>query len=175
MSGSIISKPVRIAIILLGLIGCLIFYNMQINKAQATIDNGETVLLSLRPVDPRALMLGDYMTLRYGEQAYPNGIDIPKAPNGKVILKLDKNNVAVFKTFDSRNDLSENEIRMNYVRLYSNQIRYGGDRFYFQEGTAQDYEAAEYGVFRIDLSGRAILVNLADEKFKIIEPVKPTP
>lgn len=37
------------------------------------------------------------------------------------------------------------------------------DAFYFKEGEAQRWEAARFGEFRIDPSGRALLVNLRGE------------
>ena len=52
-------------LILVGLVGvCLVFGGMVVQK-EAVLEEGHLVLLALAPVDPRSLMQGDYMTLRY--------------------------------------------------------------------------------------------------------------
>ena len=77
----------------------------------------------------------------------------------------------VSRIADNRN-LSENEIPINYVRR-SRGITFGAPRYYFQNGTAETYQGAEYGVFKVSPSGRAILVGLADSAFdEILVPKK---
>src|SRR3546814_7520410 len=45
--------------------------NLQVLQKQRVLDDGRTVLLALRPVDPRSLIQGDYMVLRYAEALVP--------------------------------------------------------------------------------------------------------
>lgn len=40
------------------------------------------------------------------------------------------------------------------------------DAFYFKEGEAQRWEAARFGEFRVDASGKALLVGLRGEGLK---------
>ena len=48
-------------------------FGSQIIELEGIKKDGETVFLDLRPADPRALLLGDYMALRYTEE---NGQEI---------------------------------------------------------------------------------------------------
>ena len=57
---------IRLAILVLGAFIVLALVNLQIFGKEAIIRDGRTVLLRLAPVDPRSLIQGDYMALRYG-------------------------------------------------------------------------------------------------------------
>ena len=165
-------STLRYALIAIGAIAVTIFFSSQIKVLENIRQNGQTVLLDLRPNDPRALMLGDFMALRYVEERNSN---IPKkkdlAPSGQFVLALDDNKVGTFNRVASGRNLQEGEVLINYIRQRRN-VTFGAPRFYFQNGTAQTFEAAEYGIFKINPSGRAILVGLADETFAKIEPPK---
>ena len=41
------------------------FFFFNIIKNESILNDGKTVLLELRPVDPRSIMQGDYMALRF--------------------------------------------------------------------------------------------------------------
>lgn len=56
-------------------------------------------------------------------------------------------------------------IVLYFIKVYSRGITFGAPRYYFQNGTAETYQGAEYGVFKVSPSGRAILVGLADSAF----------
>ena len=158
----------RYGLIALGALGIAGLFGSQIKALEAIKQDGETALLDLRPVDPRALMMGDFMALRYAEES-PR--DLPKdiTPKGQFVLKLDENRVGTFVRVDDGSALSESEVKINYIKQKRG-VTFGAPRYYFQNGTAESYEAGEYGIFKIAPSGRAILVGLADEKFKRIEP-----
>ncbi len=163
-------RAFRIAVIVVttGLIAWL--FTSQILALNAVKDEGQTVLLDLRPVDPRALMLGDYMTLAYAEERVPSGVSLGTLPpKGAFVMELDANNVASFKRLDDGAGLVPSEVKFNYTRT-NRALTFGAPRFYFENGMAQDYEDARYGVFKVAPDGRAILVNLADDKFQIINP-----
>ncbi len=163
-------KLIRIAIILLTTILILGMFRSQILSLNTVKTDGQTVLLDLRPVDPRALMLGDYMRLRYAEERVPEGVTIKDLPpKGAFMMRLDENDIASFVSLDEGQALGEDEVRFNYTRT-NRSLTFGAPRFYFENGTAEDYEPARYGVFKVDASGRAILVNLAKEDFAIIRP-----
>lgn len=163
-------KFIRIAIILLttAVIGWM--FSSQIRSLNIVKSDGQTVFMDLRPVDPRALMLGDYMRLRYAEERLPEGLKVNEIPpKGAFIMTLDANNVATFNRLDDGVALGPNEIKINYTRT-NRSVTFGAPRFYFENGTAEDYEPARYGVFKVDKTGRAILVNLADDNRQIIKP-----
>ncbi len=163
-------KLIRFAIIIITTVFILGLFGTQIKSLNAVKAEGQTVFMDLRPVDPRALMLGDYMRLRYAEERVPEGKSVKDLPpKGAFVMRLDDNNVASFVRVDEGKSLGEKEIRFNYTRT-NRSLTFGAPRFYFENGTAEDYESARYGVFKVDETGRAILVNLAKDDFEIIRP-----
>lgn len=58
-------KKYKWIIILLNLAVFLFFANRSIIHKEKTLEHGQLVLLKLAPKDPRSLMQGDYMVLRY--------------------------------------------------------------------------------------------------------------
>lgn len=163
-------KVLRIAIIVLTTLFIGWVFTSQIRTLNMIKSDGQTVFLDLRPADPRALMLGDYMQLRYVEERLPKGSKLKKIPpKGAFIMSLDDKNVAEFNRLDEGQGLESNEVKFNYKRTRRS-ITFGAPRFYFENGTAEDYEAARYGVFKVDEMGTAILVNLADDDRVTIRP-----
>lgn len=163
-------SSLRYGLIALGALGIASLFGSQIIALQGIKTKGRTVLLDLRPVDPRALMMGDFMALAYAEE---NPRNLPKdiAPSGQFVLRLDENKVGTFTRIADEAALAEDEIRLNYSsRRWG--VTFGAPRYYFQNGTAESYEAGEYGIFKVAPSGRAVLVGLADENFEEILPPK---
>lgn len=149
----------------LGLVLTLGAANYDIIGKQRIVDAGAQVLLPLRPADPRSLFQGDYMTLRYDRAALPPEALAESLPRrGTAIVKLDADGVAQFARLDDGAALADGELRLKYKRrLYEHEISYGADSFFFQEGDADLYAPAKYGVLRVDAEGDSILVGLADE------------
>ena len=158
----------RYAAIGLGAAAIVGLFGSQISQLEGIKADGKRVWLDLRPVDPRALMMGDFMALGYQEEtnrALPK--DLPSS--GQFILKLDENNVGTFARLGDDAVLADHEVRINYIRRRRG-VTFGAPRYYFQNGTAKTYEPADYGIFKISKSGRAVLVGLADENFEEILP-----
>ncbi len=61
--------------------------------------------------------------------------------------------------------LAHDERRLQ-VRRSDGQWLIGPDAYFFEEGTGEQYEAARYGEFRLQESGKALLVGLRDEQLK---------
>ena len=117
-------------------------------------------------------MMGDFMALRYAQEQnrdLPSKEDLP--PSGQFILTLDDNKVGTFIRLAAEGELVPNEVKLNYIRQRRG-VTFGTPRYYFQNGTAETYEAADYGIFKVAPSGRAVLTGLADENFKRIDPPK---
>ena len=161
-------KAVRIALVLAGFGAILLVGNATIFAKQEILREGRLILLELRPRDPRSLIQGDYMVLRYGPQAFPPLADtLP--PHGRVILKLDADGVATFARLDDGAPLGAHEVRLRYKsRLGGRRLRYGAESFFFQEGDARLYADARYGALRVDPAGKSVLVGLADEDRQLI-------
>lgn len=164
-------KILRIIVALAGLALLLGTINLSIREKQDVLANGRLVLFQLRPLDPRSLIQGDYMRLRYADLSAPDKETVKLLPpRGTVILKLDEDGVARFSRLDDATPVQDGEFRMKYKLLDKRgELRYGAESFFFQEGHAKHYEAARYGVLRVDGEGASVLVGLADENRKLIE------
>ena len=173
-----LQKPaVTIIIALLGLALVLVVMTRNIAKYESHLATGDTVLLALAPVDPRGFMQGDYMTLSYALErdvfaalnrdpgSYPTNED------GYVIVALDNNKVAQFVRLAANQPkgLATNEMAIHY-RIRNGAMQLATNAFFFQEGHGEAFEAAEYGLFRINDKGEPLLTNLVDDDFAVISP-----
>lgn len=157
-------------------VGCmlliLVLVNHNIYKKEQVLKNGQMVLLELAPVDPRSIMQGDYMRLRFAIERHminneSDEITYKSVQHGYFIANLDNNNVGTFAHIDDGKGLNENQVKMEYKIRYR-RVNLATHAFFFQEGTASDYEKARYGEFRVATNGELILNNLRDESFNIL-------
>jgi uncharacterized membrane-anchored protein len=117
---------------------------------------GERIYLALAPVDPRSLMQGDYMALRF---AIAERIDA--TASGSAPLLVDSKGIATLNP-----DSSAEGLRIRY-RVRNGQVWLGTNAYFFEEGSAGSYVGARFGEFRIDRSsGEAVLVGLADQDLR---------
>ena len=175
----------RKVIMLVLLVLILVILNYSIYEKEQIKKHGSIVLLRLEPVDPRSLMQGDYMQLRYAIEQDMSGkiIDdiIKDTLNGEtkeskndtnggyIVIRVDENNVAQFVRFHEGEGLLMDEKLLKFNMLGSS-ARISPDSFLFQEGHAKYYDNAEYGIFKFDESGKYILLGLADENRNAINP-----
>ena len=173
-----LQKPaVTIIIALLGLALVLVVMTRNIIKYEAHLTTGDTVLLALAPVDPRGFMQGDYMTLSYALERdvfaalNKDPGSYPINEQGYVIVALDQHNVGQFKRLAANQprNLASNEMALHY-RIRNGVMQLATNAFFFQEGHGEAFEAAEYGLFRINDKGEPLLTNLVDDDFKVISP-----
>jgi uncharacterized membrane-anchored protein len=150
-----------IAVLILGAI------NVTIYQQEQLLVSGTTLLLELAPVDPRSLIQGDYMALRYkiADEA-SHQVNKTRAADGYLVVLRDKNQQAHFKEiYDGKTPLKAREYLLRF-RKRGNEIRLGAESFFFQEGQAQYYVQARYGELRVTSTGESILVGLRDKAFK---------
>jgi len=253
-------------LVIAGLILVLGVANYDIWQKQQIVENGQQVLLKLRPVDPRSLMQGDFMRLRYAdivppgsmpgttpnlerctafldeskkvaienscnevlvvmfmpdgqrateftvgpmerivtELSFPDDFVYTTCPNGyvssvpvrtgrrslisrsqylcirptasteragTVVLKLSGNGVGISVRYDDDSPVLGNEARLQYKRILdTGELKFGAESFFFQEGQAQIYQRARYGILRVDEDGASVLVGLADDQQRLITP-----
>ena len=173
-----LQKPaVTIVIALLGLALVLVVMTMNIAKYENHLATGDTVLLALAPVDPRGFMQGDYMTLSYAlERDVFAALNrdpgsYPTNEQGYVIVALDKHNVGQFLRLAVDNqpeNLATNEIAIHY-RIRNGTMQLATNAFFFQEGHGEAFEAAQYGLFRVNDKGEPLLTEMVDSNFQIIK------
>jgi uncharacterized membrane-anchored protein len=133
--------------------------NYSIAGKENVIRNGETVYLELAPVDPRSLMQGDYMALRFRlAEELEAARDDASAParERRAPLDLDARRVATLAA-------GAGEVEIAF-KIRQGRVWLGTNAYFFAEGSAERYARARYGVFRLRRAdGDAVLVGLADE------------
>lgn len=147
--------------------------NVVIWQNERLIKQGETVLLELVPVDPRSLMQGDYMALRF---AMADAIRQQLKGNnerftGQVIVQLDADKRASLVGLDTGATLEQGQLRLQF-RLRNNQIKFATNAFFFQEGTGSVYQQAKYGMFRVNAEGHLLLTHLVDAELQTLGQAK---
>ncbi|MFT6987483.1 MAG: putative membrane-anchored protein [Psychromonas sp.] len=154
-------------IVILGIINWSIFSKEQ------QLHDGQIVYLQLAPVDPRSLMQGDYMALRFtvAEQIYhalPKKEkhsswthDLP-ASDGYVVVSLDNKNIASYRRLYQQQP-SENSERLLHYRVRNGAVKFASNAFFFQEGDGKLYSSAHYGQFRVSKEGELLLAGLFDK------------
>jgi len=157
----------KIALSLLVLI--LLIVNWSIYQKEEHLKNGKVVFLKLAPVDPRSLMQGDYMALRFdiARAISTNSYSRNESTDGLVLVKLDEKRVATFKSLEHGSALQADELLLQY-RVRNGKVKFATNAFFFQEGTASKYEKAKYGEFRVNGKGELLLVAMADENVSVI-------
>ena len=164
-------KNYKTLLILINLAALLVFFNFSWVKKEDIIAKGDLILLELAPTDPRSLMQGDYMTLRYAIARDMNTETCPK--RGFCVIKLDsvgthKNGIAkMVRTQTAKTPLSANEHLIAYT-VNNRDFNIGAESFFFQEGQSEKFDAAKYGALRIDADGNSVLVGLYDGARKAI-------
>jgi uncharacterized membrane-anchored protein len=144
-------------------LGCL---NWLIVAKERIILTGRTVLCELAPRDPRSLMQGDYMVLRYTVAEDARREISKDTQDGHLVLSLNENDVASFQRIDDGSPLADDEVRIRFRRRHHRfrrgMIRLGAESYFFQEGRADDFSRAKYGELKVAASGECILVGLRD-------------
>lgn len=157
-------KNMTRALIALGAVLVLAAVNYSIYGKERVIERGETIFLELAPVDPRSLMQGDYMALRFRlAERIDSARDSGTLPRNARRAPLVLNERRVATLSDAATPLA---IRF---QVHERQIWLGTNAYFFAEGTASRYEGARFGEFRINpTSGEAVLVGLRDENLQAL-------
>lgn len=161
-------KKYKWILILLNLMLLLVYFNHSVVKKEELLKDGQLVLLELAPVDPRSLMQGDYMTLRYKISENIHSENIPK--RGYCVVFLDSSGIAHKIRFQKDLiPLNEGEYLIEYTSPDSWNVNIGAESFFFQEGKAEHYEKAKFGGVKIDKNGNSLLIGLYNEQLQKIE------
>jgi uncharacterized membrane-anchored protein len=134
--------------------------NVQIVQKESIKNDGEVIYFKLAPVDPRAFMLGDYMALNFEHNLHNYSDENIQT----FIVTLNDQKIVIDAEIYKGSTVKENQ------RLFKIQDKLRPDRFYFQEGHAQSYEKAKYGLFRYVSPSQFLLDDMTDEGLIIINP-----
>lgn len=164
-------KTLRLIVLFGTLVVFLYLINTGIASSERNIAEGTPAYLRLAPVDPRSLIQGDYMTLRYEVETDIRQSEVDYDERGQVVLALDDDGVATFVRFyEEGQTLEDNQVVVNYRARNSWQVQVGVDSFFFQEGQADAFDEARYAEVRLLDGGGVMLINLADENLQVIVP-----
>lgn len=156
-------------LVLVGLVAALAISSQTIVANEHLIANGERVFVELGPRDPRSLMQGDFMALRFNlpteaMRHQPRNGEPPYAA-GK---RDDRGVVRLTRIVSQSTPIEPDEVRMA-LTLKNGRWIVVTDAWFFEEGTAKRWEAARFGEFRLLPDGRALLVGLADQNLTAIK------
>lgn len=144
--------------------------NWAIFAREKQLAEGAVVLLELAPVDPRSLMQGDYMALRFRmENEAFGGRRGKDLADGRIVVRPDARGVAAFVRLDGGEPLAAGEMLLRY-RVRDGKVKFATNAYFFQEGTARLYERARFGEFRASPGGDLLLTHLRSEKLERLGP-----
>jgi uncharacterized membrane-anchored protein len=151
----------RNALLFGGLVLALAVPNVAIVQKERLLSAGTPMLIELAPVDPRSLMQGDYMALRF---AIAEQISREARASGAAPIVLDERGVATLDPTPRQDGL-----RIRFRLQPGQEVWLGTNAYFFEEGTASFYVHARYGEFRLDRdTGEAVLVGLRDADLRIL-------
>jgi uncharacterized membrane-anchored protein len=116
-----------LALQILGLVGLYAYYayNEQV---------GKTYLLKVEPVDPRDLLSGDYVSLRYTISALPDTLPDVGTDGGEVVYVALRSAGTVWEIGEVNQTPPTGDVPYLKGRAYSRWIQYGIERYYVPEG-----------------------------------------
>lgn len=162
----------KLAVWLVG-ISILVAVNFAIWQKEQLLAHGKTVILALAPIDPRSLMQGDYMRLRFqAEQDMQRYLPYKKdssVADGYVIVSLNEQHIGEVQGVVSElpPTLAVNQWPLRY-RIRAGELRFATNAFFFQEGHADDYAQARYGEFKVNNDGEMLLANLRGQHLEVL-------
>jgi len=147
--------------------------SMAVRDNERVLAEGRIVLAELAPVDPRSLMQGDYMALRYAVDAelMASLPRTPAPPPDYAHLVVDEAGRAAFAGTGDETPSAPNQVAMK-IRSRDGGYSIGPNAFFFQEGTADVFAGARWGEFRVDPAGKALLTHLRDENLQRLGEIR---
>lgn len=142
----------------------LVLYNNSICSKEKLLATGKPVYLRLAPVDPRSLMQGDYMRLSFAIVDSIHNDRLPK--RGYCVIQQDSLGLVNRVRWQEKSaPLYAGEQLIKYT-TGSSRIQLGAESYFFQEGKADKYNNARYGLIKVDASGNTLLVGLCDSSLR---------
>lgn len=146
--------------------------NVSIWHKEQLLAHGKTVFLPLAPVDPRSLMQGDYMALRFAlEQDITPQLTHDKTQNadGYVVVNVNAQGVGEFARLQDNlpSTLNAQQLALRY-RVREGKVKFATNAFFFEEGKGELYAKARYGEFRVADDGELLLHDLRGENLAVL-------
>lgn len=121
---------------------------------QYALKTAQTFYLQMAPLDPLALLSGEYMQINYAFEQDVFGIN---APVKQVTLYMDERGVAGRAKTDKPLVIPVHQVTARLPH-----------QFYFKEGTAKKYDTAAYAQIKRLSDGRILVSGLTDENLNLL-------
>lgn len=165
-----LSERARLLVTGVMTVAILAMVNLQIAGKERTVLEGTTVLLQLAPIDPRSLLQGDYMALRYAmANEVAEAAETAKISDGRIVIELDDGQVAQFVAIYDGRPLTANRHLLRF-RKRGKTVRLASDAYFFEEGQGETYRNARFGELRVADNGNAVLTGLRDQALQRLGP-----
>jgi uncharacterized membrane-anchored protein len=156
----------RLLVIGAALLAALAWFNWQVAASERHIAEGRPIFFELGGYDPRSLIQGDYVALRYSLTDELTDSELP--PAGQLAVKADTDGVVTAaRYYTPGTPLADGEFLVNYHRS-GWAINVGPDSFFFQEGEADRYTSARFAELRVLPSGATVLVSLRGDDLELL-------
>ena len=161
----------------IGLALILVVVNASIYQREQILNDGQRVVVALAPVDPRSLMQGDYMALRFelanqvneALQSAPEALasQIRDQGHGYMVLRPDPQGIFKLSSITAAlpSAVVADAVPLEF-RLRNHDVRIVSDAWFFPEGQAKRYEHARFGEFRVNSAGTGLLSGMLDEQLR---------
>ena len=140
-------------IITLNFLILMSFFSFNVYRQEKIKKVDSKLILELAPVDPRSLLQGDYMVLRYDiiDNLYTWELEKENYfSKGFVLLEKDDNGISRFCWSFREWEKGSIEFRRDMEGTYS----IGADSYFFEEGTGDLYQNARYAEFYLYDEGK---------------------
>lgn len=172
------------ALLLAGLLMALGSVLWDVRGKEQVMAQGQKIYIPLMPVDPRSLMQGDYMALRFAippqlqQQLGESATGWSLQSTRLAIASINAQGIAQLQRLAqigqaANQTPNQNEITVP-LKLLKGQWVVVTDAFFFPEGQGTPFQNARFGEFRTLPDGRMLLVGMADEKLQPIAPAPPS-
>ncbi len=161
--------------LLAGTLLTVLVANGAIWQKQDLIAHGKPLFMALVPVDPRSLMQGDYMRLRFATldtHTLPLLEDLGGQRPHMVVQRDARGVGTVQRLHTPTQPLAPNEMLLQLTPKDGDWVVVT-DAWFFKEGQGPAWQAAKFGEFRVLPDGRALLVGLADAALQPIPAERP--
>ncbi|MGN7471438.1 GDYXXLXY domain-containing protein [Brevibacillus sp. SAFN-007a] len=142
----------------------------QVYNSETILSKGTSVKLELAPVDPRSLLQGDYVRLRYTISTLENE-GFPSGKKIRVVLKKQDDhlyNYGGYYELDGQWNkpytAESSDVVVNGKTLGAEQIEYGIESYFVPEGTGLEFERnAKFATIKVGANGDALLESLSPQ------------
>src|SRR6476661_10084153 len=124
----------RSVVALIACVVVLALVDWTIVKREHHLETGRVVYLELAPVDPRSLMQGDYMALRFqiardAQAALPNAA--ARKSDGRIVATIRADGVAKYARIDDGRPLAADEVALRY-RMRADEMKFATNAWFFE-------------------------------------------